>query len=614
MRLTHHSARTRGALGLLAASALTVGALAGLPAQAASGADSTAKAAVDIPTIELDGTTVYACAATAAGLPLGTHNVAVHMTSEVAALAPQGSEIPETEVDIALTMPESLRSAAVDALGVTEAEGSSSDSTVEMNIAGHVQNLPLNGVSAPRAAVPQSFGQPWEIDSSGTTDAATVPPLTGNIKLSAPSDFSVDATLYKANNDSVPTTLDCHTSAPAKQKLLGIIPIATSVTPGSVRQTNPMVFGCQLSIDGSPGANAGTGVVWAYPALPTAALAGSTWPGVPQVYVLAPPEAVRSVLYDTYQMRTIRVAGGQTSMDVVAGATTTPVALSGLASAPTPIPSTSGTQLLVQSQGALGSWTVPSRPFTLRAGSQFQVALALTDAANNPHTGTLGCKHIVSGTDPSDGDPALRKLIDVKPYTGTVAESTTVTTTGARFDYGQGATVTATVSPTVTGGTVSIYYKQKKLDSEPAAPVAVAKVVDNQAVLTLPAKSVPAGKHALEVRYSGDATHKSAFGTSLVRIAKMPTQMSSSVSPETIVAGKTHAVVTANVSAESAEAKGVVQVYANGRLFGQAQVKDGVATIRLRLFPTPGERTLRITYKGTRNIAPVTTRETIDVV
>lgn len=600
---------------MLAASALVSGVLAATPTGA--GAEGSGDRAAAPEPLSLDGTVAYKCAATAAGLSLGDYQVGVRLTSEAPPLAPQGAPLPETIVHIQLTMPEGLRG-ATSALGATEAQGRSDNSSVAVQVgAGDPVSVPLLNVRAPRAPIPQKFGQPWIIDSAGTTAPGVGIPsdATGTLRLSAPTAFTVNATLFRPSGPGVKTTLDCTTGASVKQKLQAIIPITTPAppSPDAILQKGPVSYGCAFTISGNPGPNIGAGVIWAYPALPTAARSGSTYPGLQQGYVLAFPDSVRQAFYGL-GYRNVQAVGGSTSMGLVTGEVTTPVALNGIVSAPTEIPDTAGAPVVVRTGPTLDNWTVPDSDFTMRMGPSFQASLLFRDADNNPTSGSIACQDIGS-------DPTARDLTSATTYTEQVKTSTSVTASNVKVKYGETADVIATVAPTVDAGTISITKQGKKLASGDAAEPAVlatAKVSGPQTTLTLPAKSLKPGRYVLNVVYSGSGTYKSAVGRTIVRVSALDSSVEvASVTPDPIIAGTTRAIVTANVTSE-AEANGesttgIVRVLSAGREFGRGRVVDGVATVRLETFPRAGEKNLRVIYNGNSTVGTSSTTTSITV-
>ncbi|WP_370617156.1 DUF6801 domain-containing protein [Mumia qirimensis] len=228
-RLPGVAARSRRAVGSVTAGALVAGTL---------GAFGLAAAGPAAAATQLDKSFVYACAVTASGLSIGTHDVGVRAQVEVPDSVAAGEVIPERRTTITLAMPETLRSATYGLLSARSAGGSSSDASISITAPGVDDPLEvgINGLAAPQGPVPGPGGT-WTIPTQGDVPAITVPVgATEGATLHMPSAFTVNATIKDAAGTSIggenAVTMRCNLSG--DDDVLGVIPIDEPVNQAPV--------------------------------------------------------------------------------------------------------------------------------------------------------------------------------------------------------------------------------------------------------------------------------------------------------------------------------------------------------------------------------------------
>ena len=582
MRVKTKVARTAvcgaSAFGLVAAAALTV---------------STASA-VDLPTVAIDSTVVYKCDVTAKSggstLNLGKHRVQVQLQSETPAGAYAGAELPETEVDITLTMPESLRANAV-ALGAKTASGGSPDSSVVIRIGGQNQSVPLNDVTAPSASIPQKVGQKWKIASSGTTDAAALPSQlpAGPVQLFAPDNFTVDATIVRTGGPDLVTTMDCTTSAGDKQKRLAVLPQVQNDTYRVPAAPDTLAYGCNSSVI------QGFGVVIAAPYLPKYAEGGST-SAARQVGVIMALPANLSTALASNGFVSVQAANGTATVKQT-GSQTADLALTPLQSLVTEI--TSGQPTVIQTGPNLPALTIPAvgQTDTLSLDSTMSATLVLRDSAGNPTVAQVTCQTATTA--------AQRVLTEVTGYSDTVAATTTLTASPLKTTYGSASTLTATLAPSDATGKVVAFVGNRK--------IAAGTVSGGSASINLTGTELPGGVNRVWLRYNGDPTHKTAATETIVRVTKGKSTLKANATPKKATVKKTKLNVTATVTAPADATSGRVIARVGDRVLGGGKVTDGKASFTLKPFVTVGTKTLTIVYKGNDFTQRAATTQTVTV-
>ncbi|WP_269305001.1 DUF6801 domain-containing protein [Aeromicrobium sp. HA] len=183
--------------------------------------------------VELEKSFDYTCQVTAGGLNLGEHVIGVLASTTAPESVSPGEVIAPRTVNITLTMPELLRQSTAMLLQGREADGESTDSAVTLTTGGETTSVPIPNLGSPRTPIPQTANEPWTIPASGTVPEITTPATaTGSVVLGMPSTFSIAATIYKADDSTVPSTLTC---AGPGDLSLGTI----AVTAGSEPTTGP---------------------------------------------------------------------------------------------------------------------------------------------------------------------------------------------------------------------------------------------------------------------------------------------------------------------------------------------------------------------------------------
>ncbi|WP_313408831.1 DUF6801 domain-containing protein, partial [Aeromicrobium sp.] len=179
----------------------------GLAAAGAVGAGFFSPAAAD-QTLEKEF--AFKCEVVAGGLNLGVQDIGVEASTVVPDSVAPGDTIPSTAVNITLTMPELLRQSTALLLGGREADGASTDSSVTLTSAGETMVVPIPELGSARTPIPQVANEPWLIPATGTVPPITVPDYVADtVVVGMPKTFNIAATIYKADNSTIPSTLSC---------------------------------------------------------------------------------------------------------------------------------------------------------------------------------------------------------------------------------------------------------------------------------------------------------------------------------------------------------------------------------------------------------------------
>jgi hypothetical protein len=152
----------------------------------------------------------YNCHVTAGNLDLSHHDIGVDISTTVPTSIRAGQTIPARPVDITLTLPEALRGATTGLLRGVQADGASTDASLSLTSGGRTTAVRIPRLAAPKTAIPQVAGQLWQIPATGTVPAIKAPATTKHgVTLSVPKAFTIAATIYRADNTTVPSTLTC---------------------------------------------------------------------------------------------------------------------------------------------------------------------------------------------------------------------------------------------------------------------------------------------------------------------------------------------------------------------------------------------------------------------
>lgn len=160
--------------------------------------------------VRLSKTFTYNCAVTAGPLDLGRHNLGVAISTTVPTSVRAGQTIPARPVNITLTLPEELRAATSGLLQGREAAGASTDASLTLTTGGRSTAVRIPSLAAPRTPVPQNVGDKWTIPATGTVPAIKAPANTKHtVALGVPKSFTIAATIYRADESTVPSSLTC---------------------------------------------------------------------------------------------------------------------------------------------------------------------------------------------------------------------------------------------------------------------------------------------------------------------------------------------------------------------------------------------------------------------
>ena len=219
-----------------------------------------------------------------------------------------------------------------------------------------------------------------------------------------------------------------------------------------------------------------------------------------------------------------------------------------------------------------------------KAGENLQVVRTSSMVAADKPLGVLLIRH-------NNASGARASLISfATSVSGVLARAT------APYGYRDPVTVTVTTSLGTATGSVSI--------TEGTATLATGALTNGVGHLTLPVRAV--GKHALVVRYSGDATHAASSHTLALTVVKAAT---TTVLGATASGGVfTFTATTKVVAPGSGVVAGTVSFYDNGVRFATVATK-GIARATRRL--SHGTHTITETYGGNTTLAGSRTSRSI---
>lgn len=151
----------------------------------------------------------YTCDVTAGGLNLDKHVLDVAISTKVPSSVRAGQTIPARPVNITLTLPELLRSSTYTLLQGRAAEGKSTDAKLTLASRGRSTTVAIPSLAAPKTDIPAAANAKWTIPATGTVPAIKVPAVAHSVALGVPAGFTIAATIYKADDSTVPSTLVC---------------------------------------------------------------------------------------------------------------------------------------------------------------------------------------------------------------------------------------------------------------------------------------------------------------------------------------------------------------------------------------------------------------------
>ncbi|WP_286928056.1 DUF6801 domain-containing protein, partial [Aeromicrobium sp. UBA7512] len=166
---------------------------------------------------------LYKCEVVAGGLNLGIQDIGVLASTSVPDTVTPGQVIPETPVNITLTMPELLRQSTALLLGGREASGASTNSAVTLTTGGQTTTIAIPNLGAPRTPIPQVANEPWLIPATGLVPPITTPDYAvDSVVIGMPASFNITATIFKADNSTIPSTLACNGPADLALGSIGV--------------------------------------------------------------------------------------------------------------------------------------------------------------------------------------------------------------------------------------------------------------------------------------------------------------------------------------------------------------------------------------------------------
>ncbi|WP_313406708.1 PT domain-containing protein [Aeromicrobium sp.] len=187
----------------------------------------------------LSRTAAYRCAVNAGGLNLGVQAFTLAATTDYAETAQPGDVLQARPVSVRWTTNELLRQAMASLLGAREARATVTDAAWSFTTAGRTAELPATTLDLPRSRVPQTANNPWTMDGAGTIPAITAPQdAAGALWVGLPATFRIDATLFKADESTIPFVANC---AAGRDRLLGGIALAGENDPSPPVLDEPQV-------------------------------------------------------------------------------------------------------------------------------------------------------------------------------------------------------------------------------------------------------------------------------------------------------------------------------------------------------------------------------------
>lgn len=167
-------------------------------------------------------TVAYTCRIEAAGLDLGTHQLAVDASVDVPETAAAGDVLAARAAQVDITPTELLRQSVSLVLGAQEFTGGTADTTWSLTTAGRSESITAGGLVLPRGPVPaEPPNVRWTASGSVRLPAITVPQdAARGLWLGLPTRLPVRGELIKADGSTFPTSWDC--VAPTDRVLGGI--------------------------------------------------------------------------------------------------------------------------------------------------------------------------------------------------------------------------------------------------------------------------------------------------------------------------------------------------------------------------------------------------------
>lgn len=189
----------------------------------------------------------------------------------------------------------------------------------------------------------------------------------------------------------------------------------------------------------------------------------------------------------------------------------------------------------------------------------------------------------------------------------------TVTGTDAVTRYGKATSMDVTVTTggdVVPTGTITLTSGAKTLGSATLED-------DGTATVTIPKRSLKPrdAAYPVTIAYSGDDLVAAATGSADLTVKKGSVELDETITPRPAKVDRTRAEVEVSVTnVDGVEATGRVTVSARGIGEVSARLVDGTATLRLGVFKSTGEKTIRISYDGSALLRGATTSGVLRVV
>jgi 5'-nucleotidase len=140
-------------------------------------------------------------------------------------------------------------------------------------------------------------------------------------------------------------------------------------------------------------------------------------------------------------------------------------------------------------------------------------------------------------------------------------------------------------------------------------------LADGQGTVKLGGTAFKPGTYDLKVFYGGDEKFDPTSTSASLTVTKGVTKTVKSSVTGTVVRNKTKAIVKVKVTGTGfTVTSGTVRIYQGSTLYGSASVKDGLATVTLKTFPTSGNKGMTAKYAGNSVALPSNGSFTIKVV
>ena len=205
----------------------------------------------------------------------------------------------------------------------------------------------------------------------------------------------------------------------------------------------------------------------------------------------------------------------------------------------------------------------------------------------------------------SDNFTASHKDITVT-ITVSKKKPATVTAPDASVVYGQAVVVPVTVhgSAGTPTGRVRVLYGTKSLGS--------VLLQGGQAMVTIKAKTLPPGAHALSLSYYGDSVYAKATGTFQLTVLRATPTITDEVRGGPIQVNQSGPKLYVKVAATGLNPSGTVTLLIGSKTL-QGTLSGGHVSILLPKFTSAGPVDVTIQYSGNANVKSATAHDTLTV-